>query len=66
MGTKLQTGDVIIVAKPDGTEEEWPVLKVKDNVAVTRYRDFDVRVINHLLIFEYGNKNAVNQYWLKA
>ena len=64
---RLRVGDVIVVSDTSGHQKEYPVLQIRGDVAVTRYRDFGPKIVNGWLVFEAGQRNSetTNSYFVK-
>jgi len=60
---KLKVGDIVVGCD----EKEFKIIQVKGDVAITKYRDFDVNIVNGWLVFEHGqrNSNSQNTYFVK-
>lgn len=63
---KLKVGDIVVVSSLSG-EKEFKVIQVKGDIAITKYRDFDVEIVNGWLVFEHGqhNSDSQNTYFVK-
>ena len=60
---RLKVGDIIV----GSDEKEFKVIQIKGDIAITKYRDFDVEIVNGWLVFEHGQRNSDSQntYFVK-
>lgn len=62
---RLKIGDIIIVSTVIGGEKEYPVKGINGNKAITDFRIFNTKIYCGGQIYEFGNHNTTNGYWLK-
>ena len=54
----LKVGDIIHIGNPLLKEEfsNYPVLEIKGNIAITKFRKFNTAIYNNKFVYEYGKR----------
>lgn len=63
----LEVGDIIHVGNPLLKEEYsyYPVLEIRGNIAITKFRKFNTKIYHNKFVYEYGKRlNGIyNNYY---
>lgn len=64
---RLETGDIVIISTVLTGLKEYPVIRVEDNKAVTKFRIFNTKVYPCGYVYEYGKPayGTTNLYWVR-
>lgn len=54
----LKVGDIIYVDNPLRKEEYsyYPVLEIRGNIAITKFRKFNTKIYHNKFVYEYGER----------
>lgn len=58
MSNRLKVGDIITVHNPLRNQEnsKYPVKRIDGNMAITGFRNFNVKIYNGRFVFEFGKR----------
>ncbi len=66
MGDILNEGDIVIVSCVLTGLREYPVTSIEGNRAKTAFRTFNKKIYPGGSIYEFGNTQTTNSYWIKG